>query len=76
MTKTNTLPLGKQICFLRQCIVFVIVFSIQELTASCRMGCAEILPEMKLFTFQCVNTEASADCNDYSKTSLNSFFSF
>ena len=39
-------------------------------------GCAEILPEMKLFTFRCVNTEASADCNDYSKTSLNSFFSF
>ena len=37
-------------------------------------GCTEILPEMKLFTFRCVNTEASADCNDYSKTSLNSFF--
>ena len=39
MTKTlNTLPLGKQIYSLRQCIVFVIVFSIQELNASCRMG--------------------------------------
>ena len=36
--KNNTLPLGKQICSLRQCIVFVIVFSIQELNASCRMG--------------------------------------
>ena len=36
--KNNTLPLGKQICSLRQCIVFVIVFSIQELNALCRMG--------------------------------------
>ena len=36
--KNNTLPLGKQICSLRQCIVLVIVFSIQELNASCRMG--------------------------------------
>ena len=36
--KNNTLPLGKQICSLRQCIVFVIFFSIQELNASCRMG--------------------------------------
>ena len=75
MAASNTIV--KQICFPYGNVLFLSLFSLSKNWMHyVGWGCAEILPEMKLFTFRCVNTEASADCNDYSKTSLNSFFSF
>ena len=74
--KNNTLPLGKQICSLRQCIVFVTVFSIQELNASCRMGLCGNFTRNETDYIPVCKYWSERQCNDYSKTSLNSFFSF